>query len=124
MPSTERPIHSIEWTGPDAEAPTDVTDAVTDAHVAATPHPDPDVAEPKGYSIVLTLRPDSTAFADALQDALVAFDPITVSLRLAGADAAITDLPVGVTRVPHLGEQNEAELSVKPEGHDRLHPYF
>jgi len=120
----KRPIHSIEWTGPDDDAPTDVTDAVTEAYVSATPHPSDDIDEPKGYSIVLTLKPDSTAFAEALQGALVAFDPMTVSLQLEGADDAIPDLPVGVTRVPHLGDQNEAELSVKPEGHDQLHPYF
>jgi hypothetical protein len=120
----ERSIQSIAWTGPDAETPTDVTDAVTDAHVSATPHPDNAIDAPKGYSIVLTLAPDSTAFAEELQGAIVAFDPMGVSLQLEGADAAVENLPVGVTRVPHLGEQNEAELSVKPEGHEKLHPYF
>lgn len=120
----DHPIHSITWTGPDDDAPTDVTDAVTEAYVSATPHPDDNIDEPKGYSIVLTLAPDSTAFAEALQSALVAFDPMSVSLRLEGANTDIENLPVGATRVPHLGDQNEAELSVKPEGHDRLHPYF
>jgi hypothetical protein len=120
----DRPIRTLHWTAPDADEPTDLTDAVATAVLSATPHPDETVDRPKGYSIVLTLKPDSTAFAEALQEALVAFDPITVSLQLEDADAVIEDLPVGVTRVPHLGEQNEAEFSVKPDGHEQLHPYF
>ena len=120
----DRPIRILSWTAPDADQPTDVTEAVTEAVLSATPHPDETVDRPKGYSIVLTLKPDSTAFAEALQEALVAFDPMSVSLQLEGTDAVIEDLPVGVTRVPHLGEQNEAEFSVKPEGHDKLHPHF
>jgi hypothetical protein len=120
----DRPIRTLHWTGPDADQPTDVTGAVDTAVLSATPHPDASIDQPKGYSVVLTLKPDSTAFAETLQEALVAFDPMSVSLQLEGTDAVIEDLPVGVTRVPHLGEQNEAELSVKPDGHATLHPYF
>lgn len=102
----------------------DVTDAITDGIVSATPHPDPEVKVPKGYSVQLTLKPDSDAFADVLQEALMSLDPPRVSLRLDGADEIISDVPVGVTKVPHLGVQNEAELSVKPEAHDKFHIYF
>lgn len=120
----DRPIRTLHWTAPDAHQPTDVTDAVETAVLSATPHPDENIDRPKGYSVVLTLKPDSTAFAGELQDALVAFDPATVTLKLEDSDAPISDLPVGVSKVPHPGEQNEAELSVKPEGHDQLHPHF
>ncbi len=120
----EKPLRSLTWNGPDADAPVDVTDALVDGRVSATPHPDDDVDTPKGYSIELTLKTDSTAFAEALQEALMALDPITVTLRLDDVDTPIADLPVGVTKVPYPGDQDEAELSVKPEGHDKLHPYF
>jgi hypothetical protein len=119
-----RPIRTLHWTAPDADHSTDVTDAVETAVLSATPHPDETVDRPKGYSVVLTLKPDSTAFADELQEALVAFDPATVTLELEGTDTPVSDLPVGVSKVPHPGEQNDAELSVKPEGHEQLHPYF
>jgi hypothetical protein len=119
----DRPLRAIAWKAPDADHYTDVTDAVESAVVSATPHPDDAVDRPKGYSVKLTLRPDSTAFADALQETLLAVDPAAVSLEFEDGDA-VSDVPVGVTRVPHLGEQNEAELSVKPEGHDALHPHF
>jgi hypothetical protein len=33
-------------------------------------------------------------------------------------------LPVSVSKVPYPGEQNTAEMGVKPAAHDRLHPYF
>jgi hypothetical protein len=120
----EQPIRTLRWTGPDADQPTDVTDAVKTAVLSATPHPDENVDRPKGYSVVLTLKPDSTAFATELQEALVAFTPATVTLELEGTDTSISDLPVGVSKVPHPGEQNEAELSVKPDGHEQLHPHF
>jgi len=119
-----RPIRSLEWKPPADDQYTDVTDALVEGVVSATPHPDEDVDDPKGYSIKLTLQPDSTAFAEALQDGLMALDPVRVSVRLRGVDATIAGVPVGVTKVPHLGEQNEAELSVKPEGHDQFRPYF
>lgn len=120
----ETPLQSLTWNGPNADAPIDVTDALQSGRVSATPHPDEAIDHPKGYSVKLTLKDDSTAFAEALQDALLAVDPITVTIQLDGVDAPIADLPVGVTKVPYPGDQNEAELSVKPEGHDKLHPYF
>jgi len=118
----DRPLRTLKWRAPDADRYTDVTDAVESAVVSATPHPDDAVDRPKGYAVKMTLRPDSTAFAEDLQAALMALDPAVVTLQF--EDAEIADVPVGVTRVPHLGEQNEAELSVKPEGHDALHPHF
>ena len=120
----DRSIRSIEWKSPGGDAFVDVTAAIKKGVVSATPHPDEDVDDPKGYSIKLTLQPDSTAFAEALREGLMALDPARVSVRLEGVDATIADVPVGVTKVPHLGEQNEAELSVKPEGHDLFHEYF
>ena len=54
----------------------------------------------------------------------MSLDPPTVTIQLEGVDEPIADVPVGVSKVPHLGEQNEAELSVKPEGHDHVHPHF
>jgi len=120
----ERAIHSIEWTGPDDDAATDVTNVVEDGVVATTPHPDEAIDQPKGYTVELTLSPDGTAFANELQEALLSLDPPTVTIQLEGVDEPIADVPVGVSKVPHLGEQNEAELSVKPEGHDHVHPHF
>jgi hypothetical protein len=120
----DRPIRSIEWQPPGSDTARDVTDAVEAGVVSATPHPDDAVDRPKGYSVKLTLAPDAEAFAGELQDALLSVDPAAVTVRLDGADEPVPDVPVGVTKVPHLGEQNEAELSVKPEGHDQLHPHF
>jgi hypothetical protein len=120
----EKAIRSIAWTNPDADAATDVTDAIEDGVVSATPHPDDAIDRPKGYTVRLTLTPDSEAFADELQEALLSLDPPTVTVRLEGVDAPIENVPVGVSKVPHLGEQNEAELSVKPDGHDQFHPHF
>jgi hypothetical protein len=113
----DRPLRTIKWKAPDADRYTDVT-------VSATPHPDDTVDRPKGYAVKMILKPDSTAFADELQETLMALDPAAVTLQFEDGDAEVADVPVGVTRVPHLGEQNEAELSVKPEGHDALHPHF
>ncbi len=120
----DRAIRSIEWSRADDDTFTDVTDAIEHGVVSATPHPDPDVDRPKGYSVKLTLTPDGTAFADALQEAMLDLDPPKVTLQLEGEDDVIADVPVGVTKVPHLGEQNEAELSVKPDGHDQFHDHF
>ncbi len=117
-------IDQIEWRRPDDEAFTDITDALSDAVVSATPHPDDEVEPPKGYSLKLTLRDDSTELAEDLQAALMDLDPARVTLRLAGAEAPIKDVPVSVSRVPYPGEQNVAELGVPPEGHDAFHPYF
>lgn len=120
----EKAIRSIRWTSPDADTATDVTDAVENGVVSATPHPDDAIDRPKGYTVQLTLKPDSDPFAEELQEALLSLDPPEVTLHLEGVDEPISDVPVGVTKVPHLGEQNEAELSVKPEGHDQLHSHF
>jgi len=120
----DRPIRELQWKAPDADTYTDVTDAVESAVVSATPHPDDAINRPKGYSVKMTLTPDSATFADELQETLLAVDPAAVTLQFEDGDAEVADVPVGVTRVPHLGEQNEAELSVKPDGHDRLHPHF
>lgn len=119
-----RSIRSIQWKQPGEESATDVTDAIEEGVVSSTPHPDPEVDDPKGYSVQLTLKPDSSAFADVLQDAMMTLDPPRVSLQIDGVEDAISNVPVGVTKVPHLGVQNEAELSVKPEAHDQFHEYF
>jgi hypothetical protein len=120
----ERPLDAIRWRRSADDAFADVTDAIESGVLSATPHPDADVDRPKGYAVELTLTPDGTAFATALQEALLDLDPPEVVLRLDGADEPLPSLPVGVSKVPHLGEQNEAELSVKPDGHDVLHPHF
>jgi hypothetical protein len=120
----DRPIRTIEWHPPGTDTPRDVTDDIETGVVSATPHPDDAVDDPKGYSVKLTLTSDAEAFAEELQDALLSVDPAAVTVYLEGVDNPIPDMPVGVTKVPHLGEQNEAELSVKPEGHGQLHPYF
>lgn len=52
------------------------------------------------------------------------FETAEVSLRLEGVDASISNVPVGVSKMPHLGEQNEAELGVKPDSHDKFHDHF
>lgn len=124
LPVMDKPLRSIEWKSPDAETYTDVTDAIENGVVSSTPHPDEAVNRPKGYSVKMTLKPDSTAFAESLQDALLNVEPAEVTVRLDGVDAPVTDVPVGVSKVPHLGEQNEAELGVQPEGHDQFHEYF
>lgn len=120
----DRPIRAIEWRPPGADTARDVTDDIETGVVSATPHPDDAVDEPKGYSVKLTLTVDAEAFADELQDALLSVDPAAITVHLDGVDAAIESVPVGVTKVPYPGEQNEAELSVKPEGHDQFHPHF
>jgi hypothetical protein len=120
----DRSIRTLAWKRPDDDPFTDVTDALEEGVVSATPHPDEAVDRPKGYSIELTLRPESTAFADALRAALLDVEPALVTLRLDDVDAPISEVPVGVTKVPDLGRRNDAELSVKPEGHDQFHAHF
>jgi len=116
-------IQSMTWQRPDADSPTDVTDALAEGIVSSTPHPDDDVDHPKGYSLTLTLKPNYTDFAEDIQQALMDVEPAIVTVRLDGADGII-ELPVSVSKVPYPGEQNTAEMGVKPEAHDRLHPYF
>lgn len=120
----DKPIRSLQWKWPDTESAADVTDAIEKGVVSSTPHPDPDIDTPKGYSIQLTLKPNGTSFADVLQEALMSLEPPRITLQIQGADAPISDVPVGVTKVPHLGVQEEAELSVKPEAHDQFHKHF
>ena len=120
----EKRIRRIEWKRPTDDAFTDITDRLSGAVVSATPHPDDEIDRPKGYSLKLTLRDDSTDLADALQAALMDLEPARATLTLEGVDDPITDVPVSVSRVPYPGEQNVAELGVKPEGHDAFHPYF
>jgi hypothetical protein len=120
----DRSIRSIEWRPPGTDTARDVTGAIETGVVSATPHPDEAVDEPKGYSVKLTLSPDAETFAGELQDALLSVDPAAVTVYLDGTDEPVSDVPVGITKVPHLGEQNEAELSVKPDGHDLFHPHF
>lgn len=119
-----RSIQSIEWKRAGAETATDVTDAIEEGVVAATPHPDETIDRPKGYSVRLRLKPDRAAFAEDLQEALMDVAPSFVTLRLEGVDDPIRDVPVSVSKVPYPGEQNVAELGVKPEGHDAFHEYF
>jgi len=119
-----RSIQHITWKRSDAAKYTDITDAIVEGSLSATPHPDAEVNRPKGYSITLRLKPESTALADALQAALLDVEPARITIRLAGADAPISALPVSVSKVPHLDDQPIAELGVPPEGHDKLHEYF
>ena len=119
-----RSIQHIEWKRSGATTYTDVTGAIEKGSVSATPHPDPDVDRPKGYSVTLILRPDSTEFADELQTALLDVDPAEVNVLLDGLDDPIHELPVSVSKVPYPGDQNTAELSAPPEGHEALHKYF
>jgi hypothetical protein len=116
-------IQSITWQRPDDDAPTDVTDAIAEGVVSPTPHPDDDIDHPKGYALKLTLKPDETDFAEDIQQALMDVEPSIVTVRLDGADG-ILKLPVSVSKVPYPGEQNTAEMGVKPEAHEELHPYF
>ena len=120
----ERAIDSIAWKRAGSEQFTDVTDAVDRAVLSATPHPDDEIDNPKGYSVELILSPDSTTFASELQEALMDLDPAIVRLRLADAGESTSDVPVGVSKVPHLPDQKQAELSVKPEAHATFHDYF
>lgn len=120
----DRPIRSIEWQRADDDTPTEVTNAIESGVVSATPHPDDGIDTPKGYTLKLQLKPEATTFADALQDALLDLDAPVVTLQLDDVEETISDVPVGVSKVPHLGEQNEAELSVKPDGHEQFHPHF
>jgi len=120
----ERPIDTIAWKRPDDTAFTDITDAIDEGVISATPHPDDDIDRPKGYSLKLVLKPESTGLASDLQAALMDMEPATVRLRMADVSEPIKALPVSVSKVPYPGEQNVAELGVKPDGHERLHPYF
>lgn len=120
----EKQIRRVEWKRPSSAAFTDITDALTAAEVSATPHPDDEIDHPKGYSLKLTLSDESTALAEELQAALMDMDPVLVTLSLDGVEAPIEEVPVSVSKVPYPGEQNVAELGVKPEAHDRFHPYF
>jgi len=119
-----RSIRQIEWKRASDDAYTDITEAVEEGTLSATAHPDDTVDRPKGYSVRLTLRPGSTALAEALQEALLDMNPARVRVRLDGVDEPIRDLPVSVSKVPHLGTQHTAELGVPPEGHDQLHDHF
>jgi len=117
-------IQHLEWKRSDATEYTDVSDTIETGNVSATPHPDPEIDQPKGYTMTLTLKPDSTDFADALQEALLDMDPARVNVQLEDIDAPIRGLPVSVSKVPYPGDQNTAELGVPPEGHDLLHECF
>jgi len=119
-----RSIQRIEWKRSSETNYTDVTDAIQDGTVSAMPHPNPEIDQPKGYSVTLTLKPESTDFADELRSALLDVDPAAVTLRPDDLDASVQDLPVSVSKVPHPGDQNGTELGVPPEGHDRLHEHF
>lgn len=123
-PDRERSIRSIEWKRAGDASFVDVTDAIQEGVVSATPHPDDSVDRSKGYSVRLTLKPDSTEFAEELQDALLDIDPARLVVELDGSEAPIEDLPVSVSKVPYPGDQNVAEMGVPPEGHDRLHEHF
>lgn len=117
-------IQSIQWKRTHDESRTDVTNAVREATISATPHPDESIAEPKGYTVTLTLDPDNTAFAQALEEALLDVQAPEVTVEFAGVDAPVNDIPVSVTKVPYLPDQCVAELSVTPEGQERLHSHF
>jgi len=120
----DRSIQSIEWRRSNEASTTDVTNAIEEGVVCATPHPDDAINEPKGYSIQLTLAPDSDTLAAELQEALLDIDPARITLHLDDVERPIRNLPVSVSKVPYPGDQNVAELGVPPEGHDQLHPHF
>ena len=119
----DRPIRSIAWKRPGDDTATDITDALETALLSATPHPDDDIDHPKGYALKLTLKPESTDLAADIQEALMDVDPATVTIRLDGVDPPI-ELPVSVSKVPYPGDQDGAEMGVKPDAHDRLHEHF
>ena len=117
-------IRQIEWKRSSATDYIDITDAIEQGSVSATPHPNEDIDRPKGYSVTLTLTPNSTALADDLQAALLDVEPAEINILLEGDEEPIRGLPVSVSKVPHLDTQNTAELGVPPEGHDRLHEHL
>jgi len=119
-----RSIQQIEWKRASDDAYTDITDAIDEGVLSATPHPDDTIDRPKGYSIRLTLKPRSTELAEHLREALLDVEPARMTVHLNGIEAPIPDLPVSVSKVPHLGTQNTAELGVPPEGHDSLHEHL
>jgi hypothetical protein len=120
----ETTIRSIEWKRLGSEGTIDVTDAIEKGVVSATPHPDDDIDRPKGYTVKLVLKPESTEWAEDLQAALMDVEPAELTLWLEDAETPVSEVPVRVSKVPYPGEQNVAELSVKPEGHDKLHEHF
>lgn len=101
-----------------------MTDAIEEGEISATPHPDKDVHHPKGYSVTLTLKPDRTAFADDLEEAVLDVEAPQVTVALGGADKPVARIPVSVSKVPYPPDQRVAELSVTPEGHEQLHDHF
>lgn len=119
-----RSLRRIKWKRARDETYTDITDAIVEGAVSATPHPDPDTDRPKGYSVTLILHPESTGLAGNLQSALLDVNPARLTLQIEGADAPIRDLPASVSKVPYLDDQPKAELGVPPEGHDKLRTYF
>jgi hypothetical protein len=119
-----RSIQQIKWKRSEEASYTDITGAIEEGFVSATPHPDEEIDRPKGYSVTLTLTPESTGLAESLQAALMDVDPAEMIVHLEGAEEPITELPVSVSKVPHPGDQNVAELGVPPEGHDKLHEHF
>lgn len=120
----EYTIRTVEWKRAQDDEAVDVTDALDAAVLSPTPHPDPDVNRPKGYTIKLTLKPDRTSLASEFQEAMLDLDPPTVSLTLQGHDDTLRALSVNVSKVPYPGDQNVAELGIKPEDHDRVHDYL
>jgi hypothetical protein len=78
--------------------------------------------------VKLTLKPDSSAFAEVLQEAMLDMDPATVTFQLEAIETPFSEMPVSVSKVPYPGEgedaQNRAEMGVKPEAHDRFHEHF
>ena len=119
-----RSIRQIAWKRAEDASYTDVTDAIEEGTIAVTPHPDEEIDRPKGYSITLTLKSDSTAFADDLQAALLDMEPAKLTVHLDGFDEPAEDVPVSVSKVPYPGDQNTAELGVPPDGHEKLHEYY
>lgn len=119
-----RSIQQLKWKRASDGAYTDITDAVAEGVLSATPHPDDTIDRPKGYSIRLTLKPSSTKLAEDLREALLDVEPARRTVYLEDIEEPVSDLPVSVSKVPHLGTQNTAELGVPPEGPDKLHAYF
>lgn len=94
-------IQSIHWKRAHDAAPTDVTETIQEGTISATRHPDDNVAEPKDYTVTLTLDPDSAAFAEALEEALLDVQTSQVTDELVGVDEPVDNTPVSVSKGPY-----------------------
>ena len=96
-----RSLRRIKWKRARDETYTDITDAIVEGAVSATPHPDPDTDRPKGYSVTLILHPESTGLAGNLQSALLDVNPARLTPDRGG-------------RCPNQGPAGKREQSPLP----------